>query len=210
MNSKLNLVWLTIVIGSLGGCASMSSDECMTSDWSAIGYEDGSRGFTTDRFGQHRKACAKHGVTPDFSAYQSGRDQGLVEFCQPHRGFNVGSNGGSYNGVCSVNLEADFLDAYNAGYHLYTLRSNVNRANSSIHKKENELERIEDTLIKNGIALIAADTTKEQRILLLADMRNLAERTGKLQAQIKELYDVRARNQVELEHYQLVVADLGY
>jgi len=210
MNVKLNLFWLTIVIGSLSGCASMSSDECMTSDWSAIGYEDGSRGFTTDRFGQHRKACAKHGVTPDFSAYQSGRDQGLVEFCQPHRGFNVGSNGGSYNGVCSVNLEADFVDAYNAGHHLYTLRSNVNRANSAIHSRENELERIEDTLVKNGVALIAVETTTEQRVILLADMKQLAERTGKLQAEIKELYDVRARNQVELEHYQLVVADLGY
>lgn len=210
MNSKLNLIWLTIAIGTLSGCASMSGDECMTSDWSAIGYEDGSRGFTTDRFGQHRKACAKHGVTPDFSAYQSGRDQGLVEYCQPHRGFSVGSNGGSYNGVCSVSLEADFLDAYNTGHRLYTLRSNVNRANSSINSKENELDRIEETIVRNGAALIAAETTTEQRIILLADMKNLAERTGKLEAEIRELYDVRARNQVELEHYQLFVADLGY
>jgi hypothetical protein len=194
----------------LSGCATMSGDECMTSDWSAIGYEDGARGYTTDRFGQHRKACAKHGVTPDFTAYQNGRDQGLVEFCQPHRGFSVGSNGGSYNGVCGVNQEADFLDAYNAGYHLYTLRSNVNRANSAIHSKENELERIEKHLVSNGVALIASETTSEEKILLLAEMRNLAERTGKLQAEVKELYDVRARNQVELEHYQLVVADLGY
>ena len=210
MNSKSNLIWLVIVLGSLSGCASMSSDECMTSDWSAIGYEDGSRGFNTDRFGQHRKACAKHGVTPDFSAYQNGRDQGLVEFCQPHRGFSVGSNGGSYNGVCSVNLEADFLDAYNTGHHLYTLRSNVNRANSSINSKENELDRIEKTLIHNGAAIIAYETTTEEKVLLLAEMKNLAERTGKLQAQIKDLYDVRARNQVALEHYQIVVADLGY
>ncbi len=210
MNSKSNLIWLVIVLGSLSGCATMSSDECMTSDWSAIGYEDGSRGFATDRFGQHRKACAKHGVTPDFSAYQNGRDQGLVEFCQPHRGFNVGSNGGSYNGVCSVNLEADFLDAYNAGHQLYTLRSNVNRANSSINSKENELDRIEKTLIHSGAALIADETTTEEKVLLLAEMKNLAERTGKLQAEIKDLYDVRARNQVALEHYQIVVADLGY
>jgi hypothetical protein len=210
MNSKLSTIWLAIVLGSLSGCASMSSDECMTSDWSAIGYEDGARGYTTDRFGQHRKACAKHGVTPDFSAYQNGRDQGLVEYCQPNRGFNVGSNGGSYNGVCSVNQEADFLDAYNAGHRLYTLRSNVNRANSAINSKENELDRIEETLIHNGAALIAYETTMEEKILLLAEMKNLAERTGKLQAEIKDLYDVRARNQVELEHYQVVVADLGY
>jgi len=210
MKNRLNLFWLTIVIGSLSGCATMSGDECMTSDWSAIGYEDGSRGFATERFGQHRKACAKHGVTPDFSAYQHGREQGLVEFCQPHRGFNVGSSGGGYNGVCSVNLEADFLDAYNAGYHLYSLRSNVNRANSSIRSKEKELEQIEDTLIKDGVEIIAEDTTQEQRIYILADMKRLAERTGQLQAEIKELHEVRARSQVELDHYQLVVADMGY
>ena len=150
MNSKSGVILLTIIVASLSGCATMSGDECMTSDWSAIGYEDGARGYTTDRFANHRKACAKHGVTPDFAAYQSGRDQGLVEYCQPNRGFNVGSNGGRYNGVCSVNLEADFLDAYNAGYHLYSLRSQVNRANSSIKSKEHELEEIEDAVLQMG------------------------------------------------------------
>ena len=210
MNSKWSLVWLAIVLGSLSGCASMSSDECVASDWNAIGYEDGARGYGTDRFGQHRKACAKHGVTADFSGYQAGRDQGLIEYCQPYRGFSVGSNGGSYNGVCSVGLEADFLDAYNAGHHLYTLRSNVNRATSQIQSKESELDRIDDKLVRNAAALIADETTSQDRILLLAEMRDLAGRTGQLKAQIKELHDVRARSQVELEHYQLVVADMGY
>lgn len=210
MNSKSGALLLTILLAGLGACATMSGDECMTSDWSAIGYEDGARGYTTDRLASHRKACAKHGVTPDFAAYQSGRDQGLVEYCQPSRGFNVGSNGGRYRGVCSVNLEADFLDAYNAGHHLYSLRSKVNRANSSINSKEHELEKIEDGLIQNGIDIIAKDTTQEERILLLADMKDMAERTGQLEAEIKDLYEVRAHAQVELEHYQMVVADLGY
>jgi hypothetical protein len=210
MNSKWSLIGLAIALGSLSGCASMSGDECMTSDWSAIGYEDGARGYNTDRFGQHRKACAKHGVTPDFTAYQYGRDQGLVEYCQPNRGFNVGANGGNYNGVCNVNTEADFLDAYNAGHRLYTLRRNVNRAASSINSKESELDQIEKKLIHNGAALIAAETTTEERVILLAEMKNLAARTGQLQSQIKDLYDVRARNQVELEHYQVVVANMGY
>lgn len=201
---------LTIILAGLSGCATMSGDECMTSDWSAIGYEDGARGYTTDRLASHRKACAKHGVTPDFAAYQSGRDQGLVEYCQPSRGFNVGSNGGRYNGVCSVNLEADFLDAYNAGYHLYSLRSEVNRATSSINSKEHELEEIEDRVLQNGIDIIARDTTQEERILLLADMKDMAERTGQLEAEIKDLYEVRAHAEAELEHYQMVVVDLGY
>ncbi len=210
MNSKSSLIWLAMVVVSLSGCATMSSDECLTSDWSAIGYEDGSRGYTMDRLSKHRKACAKHGVTPDFTAYQSGRDQGLVEYCQPSRGFRVGSHGGTYNGVCSVNLEADFLDAYNAGYHLYALRANVNRASSSINSKERELKRIDESITENAAALISNETTQEERIVLLVDLKELSERTGQLEAEIRELYDVRARSQVELEHYQLVVSDLGY
>ena len=210
MNRKLGLIWLAMAVVGLSGCATMSADECMTSDWTAVGYGDGARGYSTDRHAKYRKSCAKDGVTPDFSAYMDGRERGLVEYCQPSRGFNVGSNGGRYNGVCSVNLEADFLDAYNAGYHLYTLRSNVNRATSSINSKENELERIEDQLLKHGVAIIGADTTIEERILIVADMKDLAERTGQLQTEVRDLYEIRARSQVELEHYQMVVADLGY
>jgi predicted nucleic acid-binding Zn-ribbon protein len=107
-------------------------------------------------------------------------------------------------------MEADFLDAYNAGYHLYTLRRNVNRAASAIVSKENELDRIEEQLVRNGAAIIADGASMEDRALLLVEMKNLAERTGQLQSEIKDLHEVRARNQVELEHYQHVVADLGY
>ena len=210
MNSKLSLIGLLTAFAFLGGCATMSSDECMTSDWSAIGYEDGSRGYTTERLAKHRKACAKHGVTPDFQAYQGGRDRGLIQYCQPSRGFSVGSNGGSYNGVCSVNLEANFLDGYNAGRHLHVLRSNVNRATSSINSKEYELKELDEDIALNAVALISNETTQEERILLLADLKSMSERIGQLEAEIKDLYDSRARSQVELDHYRLVVADLGY
>ena len=139
MGRKLNITVAAAAVLVMSGCATMSGEECMTTDWSAIGYEDGSRGYTTERFSKHRKACAKHGITADFQAYQAGRDQGLVEYCQPGRGFDVGVNGGRYYGVCSVELERDFLEAYNAGYHLYTLRANVSRATASINAKEREI-----------------------------------------------------------------------
>ena len=184
MNSKLNLIWIALTLIVLSGCATMNADECVTGDWTAIGYEDGTRGYTSDRLAQHRKACAKHGVSPDFVAYQ--------------------------DGVCNAHQEGDFLDAYNTGHHLYVLRSNVNRANSSINSKERELEEIEDLILENGVALISNETTQEERIFLLAEMKDLSERTGELEAEIKVLYDVRAQNAAELEQYQLVLADLGY
>ncbi len=54
---------------TLAGCASgMDSAECVTADWRAIGYEDGSQGRGTGAFAARRKACADHGVTPKFEA----------------------------------------------------------------------------------------------------------------------------------------------
>ena len=210
MNRKWIVMGTALSALAMSGCASMSSDECMATDWSAVGFEDGARGYTTERFSKHRTACAKHGVTADFSAYQNGREQGLVEYCQPGRGYDVGVNGGRYYGVCSADREADFLDAYNAGYHLYTLRSNVNRASSSINAKERELENVGKTMRSKEAALIDSETTTEERILLLADLKELSERTGELEVEIRDLYEQRARHQVELENYQVSAVNYGY
>ena len=210
MSRTWNVIWVLLVVAGLHGCASMSGDECVTSDWAAIGYEDGARGYTSDRLSQHRKACAKHGVTPDFAAYQNGREQGLVEYCQPGRGFQVGSNGGSYNGVCNANQEGDFLDAYNAGRQLHILQSNVNRASSGIKARQNELERIDEKILEKEAELINGDTTTERRVILLAELKNLSERIGELESEIEELYQQRARYQVELEQYQVALIDYGY
>lgn len=210
MNYKLSFIVLIGIPLVLSGCAGMSSEECMATDWSAIGYEDGSRGYTTDRFATHRKACAKHGVTADFSDYKDGRAEGLREYCQPSRGFNVGVNGGSYYGVCGVDQEDDFLDAYNTGHHLYSLRSAVNHANSSINSKKYEIERNENQIISHGADIVAIETTQERRIFLLAEIKRLSERNGELEAEIEELYHVRAQAQADLDHFQLVVADMGY
>lgn len=210
MDNRLKVIGAALVMLFMSGCASMSSDECMATDWSAIGYEDGARGYTSDQFAKHRKACAKHGVTADFGSYQAGRDQGLIEYCQPGRGFSVGAGGGRYYGVCPVNLEANFLDAYNVGHHLHTLRSNVSYANSSISAKEHELESVEDAMLHAEAALIDRETTTEQRIILLAELKNLSEDTGRLEAEIRDLYDQRAQYQADLDSYQRTVADYGY
>ena len=210
MNRKLYLIVAMLAIAGLSGCATMSADECLTSDWRAIGFEDGARGYTADRIGKHRKACAKHGVSPDFTAYSAGRDKGLGEYCQPSRGFSVGSNGGNYNGVCSAHYESDFLDAFNAGRHLYTLRSNVYGAEEAITSREYEIEDLEREIDSKEVALISDETTASDRVVLLVELKNLSEQIGQLEAEIRVLQEDRARFEVELEDYELVVADLGY
>lgn len=201
---------LALVVLVLSGCASMSSDECASSDWSAVGFEDGARGYTSDQFSNHRKACAKHGITADFGAYQQGRTSGLVEFCQPGRGYNYGASGGRYNGVCAAELEPQFLDAYRAGQQLYTLRSNVNSANSQIYNKQRELEGIAVAVRDKEALLIAANTSTEDRVLLLADLKRLSERSGELEVEIDALIADRARFEQDLRHYEQTVAAHDY
>lgn len=201
------LLLLTLAVS---GCASMSANECITGDWYAIGFEDGSRGYTSARLGNHRKACARHGIAPDFTAYRAGHEEGLREFCQPSRGFRLGSGGGGYGGVCAADLEPAFLDAYNSGYHLYSLRSRVDSVNARIHAHKRELEETRSRIRETEAALISRETTTEERILLLADLKELSERSGELEAQIGLLHEDRARHEVELASYEAVLADSGY
>ena len=210
MNRILINTGMVLAIAALSGCASMSSEECVNSDWVAIGYEDGSRGYTTDKFGSRRKACAKHGVTADFKAYQEGREEGLVEFCQPSRGYNLGASGGAYYGVCDVAMEEEFLDAYRVGSQLHSLRSNVNNANSRIYSKEAELKRTREKIREKQAELISDDVTPQDRLLLLSDIKELAERAGELEAEIEHLVADKARHEHELKDYEQTVAAYGY
>lgn len=194
----------------LSGCATMSADECAMSDWRTIGYEDGSMGYTAARIGEHRKACAKHGVAPDFNAYQTGHSEGVRQYCQPSRAFNVGASGGRYNGICPSDLEPDFVDAFNSGHRLYQLRSNVNSANYQINARRAELERTEDQIRQAEADLIDPETPTEDRILLLVDLKDYAERKGALEAEIVELIEERAGYERDLAAYEAYIADSGF
>lgn len=210
MNIRFVTVFTLFAVIGLSGCASMSKDECAVSDWHAIGFEDGARGYTAERIGNHRKACGKHGISPDFENYQSGRAKGLRQFCQPARGFSVGANGGQYYGVCPSDLEMDFVDAYNSGHQLYTLKSAVNSANYQINSKNAELERVHGQIRAAEIALIAKDTSPQDRVLLLTDLKDLSERVGQIEAEIVALVEERALSEQRLASYETVLADTGY
>lgn len=194
----------------MSACSSMGPEECVATDWHAIGYEDGSRGMPSDYFANHRKACAKHGVTADFAAYKEGRDEGLVEFCQPSRGYNLGVSGGRYLGVCDVALEEEFLDAYRTGHQLYSLRANVHNASSRIAARERELDQIKLAMREKEALLISVEPTPQERLLLVGDLKDLAERTGQVETEIAVLIDERAHHESALADYENTLAAYDY
>lgn len=198
---------LLAALAALAGCNSMSEQECLSTDWRTVGYEDGVNGFAGDRIGRYRNACSEHGVTPNLGEYQTGREQGLLEFCKPVNGFRVGARGGGYNGVCPAELDRSFVDAYQSGRQLYSLRSRVGSAQDELYSMRNELDRIDHNLVSVGAQIVDPTVTHEERAQLLIDTKQLAERKGEIKARIPQLESELAVYQRDLDDYR---ATLNY
>lgn len=200
---------LLVVLPILSACATLSESECRTVDWQTIGFEDGVAGYSGDRIGLHRKACAKHGVSPDLVGYQRGREAGLKEYCQPANGFRVGSRGGSYAGVCPAELDGAFTAAYESGHQLHVLETRLSNAQSQLVSKRRELERTEDSMVKATAIIVRSESTAEERTQALVDTKQLAERAGRLKAEIRQLEHDRVEYERDLEDYRSRVAFIG-
>lgn len=192
---------------ALGGCASMNESECRAVDWRMIGYEDGVAGHAGDRVAVHRKACAKHGVVPDFERYQLGRQEGLREYCQPANGFRVGARGAQYQGVCPADLEAGFAAAHRSGARLHLLESRLAQADRALHASLRELDTLEDLMLQNSLVIVSSESTAEERAQALLDTRRMAEDSGRLKAEIDQLESDRLVFEQDLEAYRATLAD---
>jgi len=183
----LRLAFVGVISLLFVGCASLNKAECQNADWRIIGYEDGSSGHAGSRIGSHRKACAKHNVSPDVMTYNQGREDGLKEFCRPQRGYQVGLRGKRYNGVCAGKGEGQFLKAYNYGKKIYAVKSTIRNKQREIRSKEQELEKMKKSLQAKEQQLISGNTPPEKRLALLNESKELSKKQGGLEAEIKKL-----------------------
>jgi len=146
----MNRWMIGIVVGGgallLGSCATMSEDQCRVGDWGGQGLRDGSAGLPMSRLDDHAEACAKHGVAPDVTPYQSAREDGLRSYCRLERGFEEGRSGRSYHGVCRAEEEAAFLPAFHDGLRLHAAESALEAAESELSGALSWIEDREDKL----------------------------------------------------------------
>lgn len=151
------------VVMLLGSCATMSAEQCQAGDWSGQGYADGAAGLTMSRLNDHAEACAKHGITPDAAAYGAGREQGLLQYCTPDRGFREGRAGSAYAGVCPSYLEADFVPAYRDGQIVYQVDQALVSARSLVDSHGNRLEELDEKIVAKQAEARAEGLTDQQR-----------------------------------------------
>ncbi|MFZ0467407.1 MAG: DUF2799 domain-containing protein [Thiogranum sp.] len=188
-----------MLVAALSACAAgLSKEECAAADWRAIGYEDGVRGQSEARIAQHRKACAKHGVTLGLDAYRSGWEEGVRRYCQPGNGYHEGRTGKHYGGVCPGDLEGAFLDAYRAGRELYSLEAEVRRIKRTLASRHARLDDIEVDMRDAGLELVAPGTPTERRVVLLDELRKLGDERAAVRAEIPALEAALASQQQRL------------
>jgi hypothetical protein len=194
--SKLNLI-IILVIGAfvLNACATLSKEECLAADWRVIGQNDGSNGFAPqDRFAGHVKACSKIGVTPDQTLWNQGYQLGLVRYCTPSNGLNVGEAGKPYANVCPLDKAPKFIQAYGLGKNLHDIRASVASRRSAISSRQAQI----DEKIKSDVTL-----TPAEQVTFKYEIAELNRKNSDDQNEISRLSGQLALAERDVQNYRL-------
>jgi len=177
---KVGLMVSTVI--GLQSCATLSKDECHSADWRTIGFEDGSRGYSSQRIASHREACAEYGVTPNLELYLTGHRQGVRNYCVPSRGFSLGRSGSQYNNLCPADLEPDFLASYRQGQEIHAIEQEIRNIDRDMNAVDKERSDLIIEIEKNEKMIVANSTSPKLR-------RELLEQNKKLEQLILEKDD---------------------
>lgn len=136
MARRVGLTGLGLLVLLSAGCATIPEEQCVSMDWYRLGLEDGRVGFPPARLARHRQACAGVGVLPDAAAWEAGRAEGLVQYCELPNAIVNGLARNAYEGVCN---DAQFARAYDAARGLGDARFEIERVDSELGWREREL-----------------------------------------------------------------------
>jgi len=144
----------------LAGCESLSPAECATADWRQLGIQDGSRG-RTDRAAAYYESCAKAGIPMNAAVYREGRNQGLVNYCQPANALNEGLAGNGYEGVCPAPMDQNFRNIHNIAWREQDARKTL----AQIQREQDQMQ-----------AELRDSKTNEDRKRMLRDQLSRSDR----------------------------------
>jgi hypothetical protein len=161
---SLQRMALVFALAALAGCASMSKEECMTANWNDVGMRDGQDGEPRSRFASHAEACREAGIVADQRQYMSGWERGIVNFCTPHNGFDVGRRGRHYaSGTCPAALEPSFRNSYERGIDIYRAQQEVDRVQNNIRDKQRRLDQAKDDNERRNLRRELSDLDSDMR-----------------------------------------------
>lgn len=135
-----NILFLLVFVSvGLGGCTTMSRDQCATADWYQVGYREGGDGRPRSRIEEHARSCAEAGIGVDRARYFAGHDQGVLYYCTPANGLRVGREGRTYADVCPPHLAPGFLEPYRYGQEIHRTQGRIDGLERTRRDREKKL-----------------------------------------------------------------------
>jgi len=156
---------------ALGGCETMSAEECAAADWRALGFNDAA-GSGANEFRDRAESCAEKGYAADGAAYAAGFAQGMHQFCQPPNAFQFARRGGSFSGSCPAELQYAFYAAYADGQRVRDAESELSIARNEIYTLQSRRNDI-DRDLRDRDRDLAEATTDEERARLRGEIDSL-------------------------------------
>ena len=124
MKKYIGFISGVVMIVILVGCATVSKEDCLLTDWFEIGRMDGIQGKPRSAFQNRARQCLEHGVPVDRQAYYQGHDEGLIYYCTEQNGFELGRQGSPYSFICPPQFEGNFQAGYQKGIQLFCTEQN--------------------------------------------------------------------------------------
>jgi len=186
-NILIQLISLPILALIISGCASITAQDCLNADWRVAGYQDGAKGEKETRAEFYQQACSKFNVAVDTSSYSKGHADGILAYCLPSNGSQVGLKGKEYRGVCPTELEADFLPAYEHGKNIHRLKEELKTAKRELKKSKKKLKAHTKSLDKKQAALEQASSEQKPTESLLKETAQLTQEKKALEEKISQL-----------------------
>ena len=182
-----HILILSFITLLASACSTMNKNECLNADWRTIGFSDGARGYQASRIGDHTSACAEYGVRPDLNAYNTGRNQGLAQYCIPTTGYNRGLSGYRYNGICANHNEQDFVTALNYGLSVHKEVQILNSLKSQYRKEQDYINKLEAELRFKEEQLVSGRLTKVKAVIILKETKEMAEELGRARSNLANI-----------------------
>ena len=195
------LTGLLVIVG-LSGCATLSEEECRVGDWRTIGFEDGSVGKDVRDIGQHREACADYGITVDLDAYRQGHEEGMVVFCQPASGFELGTSGQPFIDSCPEELRSEFYAAFEDGNRVFKLRRDLNYRQQELERSQQLILEMDEETKKLEADLVSGEGSADDRQAWLARIDRIKRFQRRVEDDIKGLQAAIDHREGEIDYIE--------
>ncbi|MCP4316822.1 MAG: DUF2799 domain-containing protein [Hyphomicrobiales bacterium] len=148
-SSKLCAATIILIVPlALSACATLNEAECQTANWRDLGQRNGQQGKASSYIVEHEKACARFGTPVDGTAWRTGWEVGIRQYCTPQNGLQAGRDGKFYVQSCPADLVPGFLRTYAVGKRVYdaksqrdSIRNEIDNLNRSVTDATDETER---------------------------------------------------------------------